>query len=90
MARWLGHYFNNNSYIPLVFCLLQDKQTDTYMKILKSIILYRSDHGNIIYKANKSSNNLYVSGIGIGTLVPTYLAVIGIVCSMWLKYYKNL
>jgi len=39
------HGYKDNSYVPLVFCLLQDKQRETYIKSLKSITLYCSDHG---------------------------------------------
>jgi len=39
------HGYKDNSYVPLVFCLFQDKQKETYIKTLKPIILYCSDHG---------------------------------------------
>jgi len=39
------HGYKDNSYVPLVFYLLHDKQKETYIKTLKSITLYCSDHG---------------------------------------------
>jgi len=38
-------YEDNSHYVSLVFCLLRDKQKDTYIKTLKLIILNWSDHG---------------------------------------------
>jgi len=36
--------YKDDPYVPLVFFLLQDKQTNTYITTLKSIILYFSDN----------------------------------------------